>query len=257
MGVADSGEYLLDNRAAEAGDRLGALAALFDPSTFGHLDRLGVGPGWRCWEVGAGGASVPRWLAERVGPRGRVVATDIDPSWAEAAEADGVEVHRQDVAREVPPGGPFDLIHARLVLVHVPERDAALTAMVGALRPGGWLLVEDADPMLQPLSCPDVTGPEQVLANRLRSGFRQLMAARGVDLAYGRTLPRRLRQARLTEVAADAYFPTRSPRAPGSRRRPSSSSGASSRSTASPRPRRSTGTSETSPPGSWTWPSPR
>lgn len=30
-----------------------------------------------------------------------------------------------------------------------------------------------------------VSGPEQQLANRLRSGFRTLMAARGADLAYG------------------------------------------------------------------------
>ena len=41
--------------------------------------------------------------------------------------------------------------------------------MVGALRPGGWMLVEDADPGLQPLLCPDDHGPAQHLANRLRT----------------------------------------------------------------------------------------
>ena len=55
-------------------------------------------------------------------------------------------MRRHDVAREAPPGDPFDLVHARLVLVHLPDRERALAAMVGALRPGGWLLVEDADP---------------------------------------------------------------------------------------------------------------
>lgn len=201
------GEYLLDNRAAEAGRRFEALSALFDRSTFRHIDDLGIASGWRCWEVGAGGASVPRWLAARVGASGRVVATDIDVSWAESAAAAGVEVVRHDVALDPPPEGGFDLVHARLVLVHVVERERALGAMVRALRPGGWLLVEDADPALQPRSCPDQRGPEEELANRLRDGFRALMSERGVDLAYGRTLPRLLRAAGLSDVGADAYFP--------------------------------------------------
>lgn len=102
-------------------------------------------------------------------------------------------------------------MHARLVLVHVPDRERALRSMVKALRPGGRLLVEDADPALQPLLCPDEHGPEQQLANRLRHGFRKLLAERGADLSYGRKLPRLLRAAGLREVEADAYFPVTSP----------------------------------------------
>ncbi|GGS77341.1 class I SAM-dependent methyltransferase [Streptomyces violaceus] len=203
--------YLLDNRQVEAGTRFEALAALFDASTFRHFETVGIDGGWRCWEVGAGGPSVAAWLRERVGPRGRVLATDIDVSWAETAATGGVEVVRHDVGRDAPPAGPFDLVHARLVLVHVAERDAALRTMVQALRPGGWLLVEDADPALQPLICPDEYGPEQELANRLRTGFRRLLRQRGADLSYGRRLPRLLREAGLADVEADAYFPVTSP----------------------------------------------
>ncbi|MFG2095689.1 class I SAM-dependent methyltransferase [Streptomyces sp. NPDC048612] len=203
--------YLLDNRQSEAGVRFGALAELFDPVTFRHVDRLGIGPGMRCWEVGAGGPSVPLGLAERVGPRGTVVATDIDVSWTQEIAGGPIEVLPHDVAADPPPPGGFDLVHARLVLVHVTDRAEALRRMVQALRPGGRLLLEDADPALQPLLCPDESGPEQQLANRLRSGFRSLMAARGADLAYGRTLPRVLREAGLDEVQADAYFPITSP----------------------------------------------
>src|SRR5664279_6322511 len=71
--------------------------------------------------------------------------------------------------------------------------------MVAALRPGGWLVLEDADPALQPLICPDEYGPAQQLANRLRRGFRTLLAQRGAELAFGRTLPRLLRQAGLAQ----------------------------------------------------------
>ncbi len=206
-----AGGYLLTNDAPEAMDRFEAFAALFDPSTFRHLDGLGLAPGWRCWEVGAGGTSVVHHLAERVGPTGQVLATDLNVAWASSVTSPNVEVRVHDVALDPPPIGPFDLVHARLVLVHVPERDTALNNMVAALRPGGVLLVEDADPALQPLSCLEETGPEQVLANRLRRGFRTLLAERGVDLAYGRSLPRRLRQAGLVDVMADAAFPVAHP----------------------------------------------
>lgn len=202
--------YLLNNQQAEAGRRLDALSELFDPATFRHLAAVGVTAGWVCWEVGAGGASVPAWLAEQVGPSGRVVASDIDTAWMPAHGA-AFEVLRHDVGVEQPPAGDFDLVHARLLLTHVPKRIKALASMVRALRPGGWLVIEDADPALQPLICPDESGPAQQLANQLRQAFRTLMADRGADLAFGRTLPRLFRDAGLDTVQADAFFPITSP----------------------------------------------
>ncbi len=98
-------------------------------------------------------------------------------------------------------------MHARLVLVHLPERERVLRVLVQALRPGGWLLIEDADPRLQPLACIDAKTPAEERANRLRTGFRALLAERGAELAFGRQLPRRLREAGLAGVEADAYFP--------------------------------------------------
>ena len=200
-------KYLLDNQAPESGDRFRAFADIFDPSTFRHMTGLGLARGWHCWEVGAGGTSVIRWLAEQVGPTGRVLATDIDLSWAREATGAHVEICLHDVARDEPPLETFDLVHARLVLVHLPNRDKALRSMVHALKPGGWLLIEDADPALQPFSCLDAHGSEHELANQIRRGFRSLLSARGADLAFGRKLPRFLREAGLVNVAADAYFP--------------------------------------------------
>ena len=203
--------YLLDNAAAEAAERFAALSALYDPVTARHVDALGVPVGGSCWEVGAGGPSVPGLLAERVGPRGRVVATDLDVTWLAGAPP-GVEVRRHDVAADEAPGGGFDLVHARLVLVHVPARDDALRSMAGALRPGGWLLVEDFDTDLQPVACLDASAGETGRrANRVRDGLLALLAARGIDPRFGRSLPRRLRAAGLVDVGADAYLPVADP----------------------------------------------
>lgn len=206
--TSDQG-YLLDNQQAEAGQRFDALAELFDPVTFRHLSAVGLAAGWRCWEVGAGGPSVPAWLAQQVGSSGRVVATEIDTGWLR--QPGDFEVRTHDVGADEPLAGPFDLIHARLVLVHVTQRQKALASMVSALAPGGWLVIEDADPALQPLICPDEHGPEQRLANRLRHGFRELLAQRGAELAFGRTLPRLLREAGLVDVRADGFFPVTGP----------------------------------------------
>ncbi len=121
--------YLLDNQQSEAGRRFDALSQLFDPVTFRHLAAVGVSAGWACWEVGSGGVSVPAWLAEQVGPSGRVVASDIDTARM-PVEGAAFEVLRHDVGVEQPPAGGFDLVHARLLLAQVPQRIEALASMV-------------------------------------------------------------------------------------------------------------------------------
>ena len=202
--------YLLDNRQVEAGTRLAAISELFDPATFRILDSTGIGPGWRCWEIGAGGPTVASWLAGRVGPTGSVLATDVELSWM-GDPGPGITVRHHDVVADPPPSGPFDVIHARLLLVHLPDRVEVTRSLVDLVRPGGWLVVEDADPALQPLACIDEHGPDQRLANRVRGAFRSLLSGRGVDLSFGRTLPRMLRALGLVDVMADAHFPVTSP----------------------------------------------
>jgi SAM-dependent methyltransferase len=211
--AGDRSRYLLDNAEQQAGSRFGALSALFDPVTQRHVAALGIREGWRCWEVGAGGPSLPGWLHDRLGPDGFVLATDIDPRWLDDPARPRIEVRRHDVARDDTPEGGFDLVHARLVLVHVPEREEALRRMAAALRPGGHLLIEDFDIDLQPLACPHAVAPDDDLANRIRAGFLDLIVQRGVDRRYGRKLPSSLRDLGLEDVTADAYFPVAHPAA--------------------------------------------
>jgi len=198
--------YLLDNRKDEAADRFDALAAVYDPMTAAHFDLLGVGPGWRCLEVGAGGGSVVRHLAERVGPSGRVLATDIEPRFLEPlAGLANVDVARHDVVVDPLPEAAFDLVHARLVLIHVPERLTAIHRLVQALRPGGWLLIEDGDAVMTGQSCLDPRTEDEHLANRIRSGLMDLMAERGVDFGFARSLFRILDGEGLVDIAGDGY----------------------------------------------------
>ena len=126
--------------------RLAGLEAALDPGTHDHLTRLGVGPGKRCLEIGAGAGSVAFWLAGRVAPGGMVVATDLETDFLES-EAEGypaLQVLRHDITAEDPPTG-FDLVHARWLVEWLPDKLLALRRMVSALRPGGMLLIEEPD----------------------------------------------------------------------------------------------------------------
>jgi SAM-dependent methyltransferase len=196
----DLSGYVFDNTAEEARVRFAALPTIFDPGTIRHLSALGVGPGWRCLEVGAGGGSIATWLAERVGPSGSVLATDVEPRFLEALNRPNLEVRRHDITVDPLPEATFDLVHTRLVLLHLPERERALDRMVAALRPGGWLLAEEFDAMALPPD-PELNPDEQPVEALWT--MRRLMTERGVDLRFGRRLPGWLKARGLVEIEAE------------------------------------------------------
>jgi SAM-dependent methyltransferase len=102
---------------------------------------LGVQAGWRCLEVDAGRGSMAVWLAERVGPSGGVVATDIDVSYLERLDAHNLEVRRHNILKDsldaLEPGS-FDAVRSRPMLFHlVGRQEQALRQMMLCLKPGG------------------------------------------------------------------------------------------------------------------------
>lgn len=192
--------YVFDNAAAQTPARFSALASIFDPGTVRHLSALGVGKGWRCLEVGGGGGSIAAWLCDRVGPRGRVVATDLDTRFLERLDRSNLEVRRHNLVTDSLPDVLFDLVHVRLVLMHLPERESVLAHLVGALKPGGVLLAEEFD-SLSSLSDAAVN-PAEVPLPAFRA-LQDMLTEQGVDLRYGRLLSGRLRVHGLRDVMAE------------------------------------------------------
>lgn len=136
--------YALDNGRTGANGMLDCLSAILDQSTVELVAPL-VPLGASCLELGAGNGSVARWLADAVGADGRVVAVDLDPGLvrAEVYSRRQVQVLRHDLRTDPLPTGPFDLVHARLLLAHLGNRDALVPALAGVLAPGGALVVEE------------------------------------------------------------------------------------------------------------------
>jgi SAM-dependent methyltransferase len=192
--------YLLDNADALAAHRMDALARLYDPPSQRALAAAGIAPGWHCLEVGGGGGGVARWMAERVGPTGSVLCTDIDPRHIAPSGMPNLHVLRHDAVRDAFPAAQFDLAHARLVLLHIPERSAVLEKMIAALKPGGWLVIEDFDTSSV---LPDVAANPQEQRMETAEALRTYMIRGGVDARFGRSLYGRFKGLGLTEVSTE------------------------------------------------------
>ena len=182
--------YVL-GRSEHEYDRVRAQARLWNRATGRLLDELGLARGAACLDAGCGPGETMRLMAERVGPEGRVLGLDVDGAAVVATRsALRSEGHEQcdtvvhDVTADGPlPGAPFDLVHARLLLFHLPQRVAVLRRLWDAVAPGGLLLVQDYD--LRGVSVlPPLASSEEVMRLMVAA-----MTAAGCDVSAGPRLP--------------------------------------------------------------------
>jgi trans-aconitate methyltransferase len=114
-----------------------------------------------------------------------------------------LEIRRHDIARETVPEGPWDLIHERLVLLHLPERLEVLDRLVAALAPSGWLLIEDFDDVAMPTI--DRTGVHHDLIAKDRTAFTELLRQRGALPDFGANALRHLKERGLVDTGASGH----------------------------------------------------
>lgn len=189
------GTYAYDQAWRDERERLAGIERLWDDGTFALLERLGVGPGSRVAEVGAGGGSVVEWLGERVGDVGRVYAADVYLKFLEPLAGGAIEVAEHNILAEPLPEAEFDLVHTRLLVEHVGL--GALANLVAGVRPGGLLLVEEYD-----FSCRG-TDPPDADFDRVIDAVLDEMGAFGFDRECGRKLPLEFERLGLDEVHAE------------------------------------------------------
>src|SRR5262249_40045488 len=169
-------------------ERLALLTQIADPIARRRLTDLGVGPGWRCLDVGAGDGSVARWLANRVGPEGHVVATDLNNLFLVGHGHSNLEIRGHHLLEDDLEVAHYDLVHCRAVLQHLSGPWRGLRRMVEAVRPGGWLLVEEID--VGALAAADPGHPRAAAFDRTTRALWGTMQATGpFDPTFGRRLP--------------------------------------------------------------------
>jgi SAM-dependent methyltransferase len=111
------------------------------------LDRLGLGPGWRCLDVGAGGGDVSVALAEMVGRDGRVYAVDSDPhsrdEVARTAAAHTQVIALTQAGEDLILPEQVDLAFCRFLLLHVLDPSVVVGRMAAVVKPGAWVVAQE------------------------------------------------------------------------------------------------------------------
>jgi SAM-dependent methyltransferase len=221
-GAAGPGEYGLPNSAPQGRQRLDALAACLDPITIPFLEQTDIFPpagraGVACLELGPGGGSILRWLLHAATPAGTVAAIDLDPTGL--APAAGLSIYNHDLRTGLPAGlvGPFHLIHARLVLVHTPNRHQLLDQLVQLLAPGGWLVLGEFSG--HPLTVHTAPSPaDAALFSAVIDAFRAVLVTdHGADITWAHQLHPRMAESSLEQLRTIEYAESWSGGGPGSR----------------------------------------
>ncbi|MGC2939256.1 MULTISPECIES: class I SAM-dependent methyltransferase [unclassified Brevibacterium] len=193
--------YLFDSGTDLGGAQLNYLSALLDGTTRSVLGSLTLAERPRCLEIGAGNGSVARMLAEEFS--GQVMAVDLDVDHLEPSP--GVEVDRYDI-RDGVPAGPYDLIHTRFVLVHLPSRREIFARLIDALSPGGWLVIADMGFAGELLTAPEESD-HQLWRKYYHAASRIVGPAAGHDYGWAEQVEREMYAAGLIDIAAEHLVP--------------------------------------------------
>lgn len=167
--------------------RLQMLERIFDAGTQRRMLATGLTTGWHCLEVGAGAGSIVRWLEQRVGPSGKVVALDTNPRFLRGSSSSTIEIMQGDICDTELPLATFDLVHARYVMIHIAEYRKAFERMLRCVKPGGWVVIEEPDFQ----AARAVTGPEEARLSfgRVTDAIERMFTSLGMDYALGAQLP--------------------------------------------------------------------
>lgn len=194
---SDDGRYgknLFEPEHPQEAERIDAAALAFDPVTTHRLRALGAARGRRCLEVGAGTGTVARWLLKEAGAE-EVVALDRDITALASLAGPRLRVVAGDLTDPHLPPGTFDLIHARFVLMHLPERRRLLSRLAG------WLVLGDA------VEVPDGLDTSSAYRRTMNAMWQALRTTIGTDTSTVPAYPHFLRELGLRDVAAELYCP--------------------------------------------------
>lgn len=195
-------DYYLFNSGTDLGEQqLTFLSALLDGTTRSVVTSLPLRENPRSLEIGAGNGSVARMITEQAG--GHVLAIDLDT--AHLPHSPGVESVRHDI-REGAPAGPFDLIHARLVLVHLPARREIFAQLIDELAPGGWLAIADVG-IAENLLVAPLESDHGVWRRYLHAAYQQVGPAAGHDYDWADEVEGEMFDAGLVDVSVEHRVP--------------------------------------------------
>lgn len=192
---------MLNNAWEGARQRLAGIETMADDGTIRYLDACDIDEGWECLDAGAGAGSIAKWLCDQVGPGGYVVATDVNTRFLEAICHPNLEVRMHDIVVDELPENAFDLAHERALLAHLEDPRDGLDRLIAAVKPGGWVIVEEFD-FLSVVPGPNHRADASALFERVMTAHNHVLSAR-FDPFYGRRLLHDVGAHELTDIEAE------------------------------------------------------
>jgi ubiquinone/menaquinone biosynthesis C-methylase UbiE len=192
-----SGKYPIEHRDGEI-ERLLIQGEGMAPDTREMFARIGVGPGWRCLDLGCGPQGVTRLMSDAVGPTGEVVGIDMNEGfldYARASAPDNVTFQRGDAYATGLPDESFDLVHMRFLSCTTGNPEALLAEALRLSRPGGVVAMQESD--LRSLNA----YPPHLAFDRLRQALIDAFQGVGADATFAHNLYATARRAGLEDVA--------------------------------------------------------
>jgi trans-aconitate methyltransferase len=196
MDQEPTGNYPIERREGEI-ERLHIQAAALAPDCDIMLERIGVGEGWACLDLGCGPGGITALLSARVGPSGRVTGLDADAVFLEHARqhaAPNVEFIAGDAYRTTLAGGSFDLVHMRFIASTAGEPETLIREAMRLAKPGGFVALQEPD--MATLNC----YPSNSSWDQLKWALQGAFNSAGSDICLARRLYELARQAGLADV---------------------------------------------------------
>lgn len=201
--MADNDYVFQDTDTQREWQRLRRIEEVFDPASQRRLLAAGVRTDARCLEIGPGAGSLAKWMAGQAGPSGRVTAIEINPRFLTGRTE--FDVVQGDIREVSLPAHSYDVIHARYVLLHIPDFRAAMANMLSALKPGGFAVLEEPDfTTAKPVNG---TEKEMTAVRRVNQAIEAMYRAKGIDPAFGASLPVLAVEYGLTDIRVDVDCP--------------------------------------------------
>jgi SAM-dependent methyltransferase len=204
-GPAAAEVYALGSNPGESA-RLQRQSDELRPEGAALLERLALLPGQSAIDLGCGPRGIIDLLSAAVSPGGRVVGLDANPQhvamadeYARQSGLANVEVVAADARHTGLPSGSFDLVHARTLLVTIPEPAEVVREMVRLAKPGGWVASQEPDIELR------LCYPPLPAWDRLGEIFQASFSRAGADLFIGRRLTELYRGAGLEEIGVTVH----------------------------------------------------
>jgi ubiquinone/menaquinone biosynthesis C-methylase UbiE len=198
--MTEADRYLLGHSQEEVA-RLRKQVLELEGESRWLLDRLNIRPGSRAIDLGCGPCGILDLLSERVGPEGTIVGVERSEQFVAMARKfaaehrlGNVEILQGDAKATGLPRESFDVAHARLVMVNVPEPERLIEEMVALVKPGGVVASHEADYL------PHLCDPPSPAWDRLFAIYEAYSRQNGIDLFVGRKTYRLLRNAGVVDV---------------------------------------------------------